>query len=233
MKSFYNRFVNFSSKDSLNFKLRQRRLHIFLSLINGVRRPVRVLDIGGSAFYWEHLFFSIPGVNPADFEITICNITEEQLKAESDTKARFKFAIADARNMPEFRSNEFDIVHSNSVIEHVGDFASMLKMSAEVRRVGRRYFVQTPNFYFPVEPHFKTVGFHWLPRTWRIWLVQRRKFGHLPKANDEQRAREIVDSAQLLDSWALGTCFPTGTVHREKFFGLTKSFVVVGIGDFP
>lgn len=55
--------------------------------------------------------------------------------------------------MKQFQDNEFDAVFSNSVIEHVGDYEAQRQMANEIMRVGKRYFVQTPNFYFPIEPH--------------------------------------------------------------------------------
>ena len=65
--------------------------------------------------------------------------------------------------MPEFTTGEFDVVFSNSVIEHVGDFDDQRRMADEVRRVGRRFFVQTPNRWFPLEVHTRLPFVHWLP----------------------------------------------------------------------
>ena len=63
----------------------------------------------------------------------------------------------------------FDIAFSNSVIEHLGEYESQRRFAEEIRRVGRKVWVQTPARWFLVEPHFLTVGIHWLPRS-----VQRR-----------------------------------------------------------
>ena len=72
----------------------------------------------------------------------------------------------DGRALP-FRDEAFDVVFSNSVIEHVGDAASQRRFAREVARVGRAYWVQTPNRWFPVEQHLLTPLVHWLPKSWQ------------------------------------------------------------------
>ncbi|MDH5644366.1 MAG: methyltransferase domain-containing protein [Candidatus Heimdallarchaeota archaeon] len=205
-------------------------MQLFLSQIANCKPPVSILDVGGTAIYWENLFFSIEGINREDFSITITNIDKDWLKKGVVEKqaGNYKFEVIDGRDMSRFSDGEFDIVHSNSVIEHVGDFNEQKRMAYEVRRVGRQHFIQTPNFYFPIEPHFCTAFFHWLPKRVRIRLVQARKMGHLPRAHNEDDAKNIVDSAQLANYEDMRILFPESTIHREKFLGLTKSFIVMG-----
>ena len=71
--------------------------------------------------------------------------------------------VGDAVDMPGISDGAFDVVFSNSVIEHVETYENQRRMAAEIRRVGRRYFVQTPNRHFPLEPHFLVPGFQLLP----------------------------------------------------------------------
>jgi len=119
-------------------------------------------------------------------------------------------------------------VHSNSVIEHVGGFEDQLKMALEVRRVGKQFFLQTPNYYFPIEPHFKAFFFHWLPRKLKVFLVSLLSIGHFPRAKNHRHAEEIVDSAQLTTFKEMEVMFPEAVIHREILLGLTKSFIVTG-----
>src|SRR3546814_12299335 len=91
-------------------------------------------------------------------------------------------------DLSEYADNSFDIVHSNSVIEHVGRWEQMKMMAAEVRRLAPVCYLQTPDFAFPLEPHFRTVAFHWLPEQARAALIQRRGFGFSQKRSEERRA---------------------------------------------
>jgi hypothetical protein len=119
----------------------------------------------------------------------------------------------------------FDIVFSNSVIEHVGDHHDQLRMAEEVRRVGKRYFVQTPNKYFPIEPHFLFPFFQFLPLGLRVRLMQNFHLGWFPKTPERQKAREIVTGIRLLDRCEFRSLFPDATIYDEKVLGITKSFV--------
>jgi 2-polyprenyl-3-methyl-5-hydroxy-6-metoxy-1,4-benzoquinol methylase len=127
-----------------------------------------------------------------------------------------------------FREREFDIVFSNSVIEHVGKYEQQAQMAKEVLRVGRRYFLQTPNRFFPIEPHFVFPLFQFLPVFLRIWLVSHFDLGWHKKASDTQEAVALANSIRLLTRRELKELFPGGTVYREKFYGLTKSFIIYG-----
>src|SRR5271167_2666102 len=72
------------------------------------------------------------------------------------------FVRADAADGLPFAEDEFDLVYCSSVIEHVPP-ARRAVFAAEIRRVGRGWFVQTPAWSFPLEPHALLPGAHWLP----------------------------------------------------------------------
>lgn len=82
------------------------------------------------------------------------------------------FVQADATARIPFGDREFDLVYCSSVIEHVPPERRMM-LAAEIGRVGRGFFVQSPAFTFPIEPHSLLPFVHWLPdplrrRYWRI-----------------------------------------------------------------
>jgi hypothetical protein len=191
---------------------------MFLDLVRSFGgRTLKILDVGGTQEFWE-------GMNFADtpHTITVLNLTSFVSR-----HAKIISVTGDARNMKEFGDGEFDIVFSNSVIEHLGTLENQNKMADEVRRIGKAYFVQTPNFYFPLEPHFLMPGFHWLPVKSRVQLVRQFNLGWYPRVKDEHAARVLVEEHRLLTAAEMRKLFPEAAIYREKFYGLTKSLVAI------
>jgi hypothetical protein len=98
-------------------------------------------------------------------------------------------------------------------------------MAAEVRRVGRGYYIQTPNRYFPLEPHFLLPGFQFLPLRLRVWLVRHFSLGWFPRIADARQALAEVAAIRLLSEAEFRALFPGAVIYKERYFGVTKSFV--------
>lgn len=75
--------------------------------------------------------------------------------------AQFEFVKGDATKL-EYPENSFDVVYSNSVIEHLFTKENQVRMANEIMRVGKKIYVQTPAKEFFVEPHLITPFIHWL-----------------------------------------------------------------------
>jgi 2-polyprenyl-3-methyl-5-hydroxy-6-metoxy-1,4-benzoquinol methylase len=147
-------------------------------------------------------------------------IVAVDLAPQTDTwldQANVTVRVADGTSLP-YADGEFPVVFSNSVIEHVPRELRPA-FAAEIRRVGRRYFVQTPNRYFPIEPHYQVPFFQFLPKRTQRWLKQRLTLGWHDKGHWED-----ID---LLSASELRRLFPDSVIHRERLFGLTKSLVAV------
>jgi SAM-dependent methyltransferase len=125
--------------------------------------------------------------------------------------------VADATKLP-FEDREFPLAFSSSVIEHVPKELQPA-FASEIRRVSERYYVQTPNRWFPIEPHYQFPFFHFFPERLQRWLNSRFTLGWRKKGSWEE--------ANLLSATDLSRLFPDGEIHREKLFGLTKSLMVV------
>ncbi len=207
--------------DSWATQIRKQRLSLFTSLVNTLPKPIKILDVGGRISFWESAGFLNGEVE--DIEITVLNLSV----AECGTvQPKIKQVIGDARNMEQFQTNEFDIVFSNSVIEHVGTYEDQRRMANEVMRVGKRYFIQTPYLYFPIEPHFVFPFFQFLPINIRVWLVRNFDLGWYKKVTDKQTARNLVTEINLLNTKKFVNLFPKATLYKEKFLVLTKSLIL-------
>lgn len=209
---------------SLATRMRRRRFAFFVSLLGRVKRPVRILDIGGTQEFWERM----GGGGLGDVRVTLLNLI-----ARPTGSPRFESVSGDARDLSEYPDASFDVAFSNSVIEHLGpDFADQRLMADEIRRVGKRYFVQTPNRHFPIEPHFLVPGFQFLPIRARTWALTHFNLGWYRKFGDVDAARREVESIALLTEHQLRRLFPGANIYRERFIGMTKSFVAYhGWGD--
>ena len=205
-------------RDSLACQLRRRRLALFLDLLDQLPRPLRILDVGGTFDFWETM-----GLDSFEHcSVALLNTKECRTAADN-----FTSVVGDARHMPQYEDGAFDVVFSNSVIEHVGGLDDQFRMATEIRRVGRFYFVQTPNRYFPVEPHFQFPCFQFLPRWSQLALLTRFSLGAYPRAGSTVQARDWVDEIRLLSRKEFAGMFPEARVVSEPFWGLSKSFMAI------
>lgn len=216
--------INNHKKQILNVssRFRERRfLNFFYPMVQKAaerKSSVRILDIGGTSTFWkDHINY----LEKFNIHITAANMEPQKEKVPNVT-----FIVSDARSLP-FDDKYFDIVHSNSTIEHVGRWADMERMANEVRRLSSCYFVQTPNFWFPLEPHFRSPLFHWLPESVRARLLSQMRLGFHPKAKSFQDAMHAVQSSQLIDRRQMKVLFPDAQIHSEKVLFLSKSLMAI------
>ncbi len=120
------------------------------------------------------------------------------------------FVRADATVRLPFEDNEFDLAYSSSVIEHIAP-ERRAAFARELRRVARGWYVQTPAFGFPVEPHALLPAAHWLP------LRARRLYWRLGAT------RLDPDEIHLLRRRELEALF--GRASPERFGPLVKSWI--------
>ncbi len=209
---------NFNDR-SVASRLRRQRFQIFIKIVDRLPGTISVLDVGGTEDYWVRVTSGSPVLER--LQVTLLNI---QLQPAS--LPNFKSVEGDARCMPQFADKQFDIVHSNSTIEHVGDFSDQKKMAQEVVRAGKYYYVQTPNRYFPIEPHFVFPFFQFLPIKARVWLVQHFRLGWFPVISDAQQAESEIKGIRLMTRREIKLIFRDAEIFDEKYLGITKSLIV-------
>ena len=213
------------SFDVYQNNFRRERMKVFMALVDKViaaRGSCRILDLGGVNKYWQGLE---PVWRGRKLDITLVNNDNHEHILNSSSV--FSHLFGDVRDLGRIESRSFDVVHSNSVIEHVGTWEDMKKMAAEARRLAPSYFIQTPNYWFPYEPHFRMPVLHWLPRPMQVALVMAKGRGFFPKAETVDAAHGMLASCSLIDARSMQALFPDAEIRREAFGPLTKSLMAV------
>jgi hypothetical protein len=194
---------------------RHKRMKTFLELFQPTPQT-RILDLGGLPRFWQ-------GV-PMPAQVTIVNLQplppyEAQFLTPNQT-----FVTGDATAL-EWADEEFDLVFSNSVIEHLGTWENQVAFARECRRLGKGYWVQTPAREFPVEPHYITLCLHWFPKN-----VQRRLlryfsvWGWLARPRPEA-VEATLGELRLLTRREFTALFPDRRILTERTLGMPKSYM--------
>jgi SAM-dependent methyltransferase len=209
----------------LQQSFRAKRMRRFLRVFPHAGRS-RVLDVGGTAEIWEQT----PG---AAGRVFLLNMPRAAAGKESTTA---EVIYGDGCRLP-FADAAFDIVFSNSAIEHVGDSQAQQRFANEIRRTGRGYWVQTPNRYFPVEMHLLTPFVHLLPQSWRAFIVRRFtvwQWIHRPTPDRKQfYVEHFISDIRLLSAADMQRLFPDAVILRERFLLFTKSLVAYRLSSDP
>ncbi|MBO0905854.1 SAM-dependent methyltransferase [Jiella sonneratiae] len=214
-----------SNPHSIERRFRANRFRHVRRLLEAAleeRERIEVLDLGGTEAYWA---IAEDFLSEHRGRIGITLVNNEPIEAPKDPVFRPVFGDACDGNL--FGGKRFDLVHSNSVIEHVGEEHRMRAFADNVRRLSDRYFIQTPNYWFPLEPHFRVVGFQWMPLRLRAALMRRANLGFFPRAKTAEEAWNNVAEIRLLDKKLMRRLFPEADLREERVAGLTKSLMAV------
>jgi hypothetical protein len=202
-------------------RARAQRIEELIETIFSARGEVRIIDLGGDPAYWRRIF------DREFLEARRVSVTLINPMPYASDDPMLTCVAGDACALEEHPDLSFDMVHSNSVVEHVGDWPRMEAFAAEVRRLAPAYYVQTPYYWFPYEPHYSSLFFHWSPEPMRARALLRRRHGFSEKCSDMGEAMREVQEARLLDKQQFRFLFPDAEHYDEKAAGLTKSLIAV------
>jgi hypothetical protein len=214
---------------SYSARQRRRRGAVFLERL----RPApadRILDLGSED--GSH----IATILGRGYDVTIADIDEEAVESGHGKFGFTPFVVPEDGTLP-VADGHFDIVFCSSVIEHAtvdktdlrqysstrefrrAAWARQQRLAEEIRRIGRRYYVQTPYRYFPIESHT------WFPAV--IVLVPRRLQIRLIDCLNRFWPKKTVPDFNLLTPSEMHALFPDAEVLYERSFGLLKSMIAV------
>jgi hypothetical protein len=189
-------------------RARARRLRL-LNTVVAFKPGLRVIDLGGTTEIWS--LVDVP------LDITIVNLPGIEVDRSAAGPHRIRFVEGDATAL-DYPDMSFDLVFSNSVIEHVGGQEAQERFSGEARRLAPNYCIQTPSIWFPLEPH-SGVPFWWfLPKAMRQWH-HRRLAQRLPAFND------MLLGTTVLRKSAISALFPDAQIVTERVLMIPKSYI--------
>ncbi len=209
-------FAPSDNPKSIGAKFRARRLKKFEKLFFrnfNPEKPIHILDVGGTDYFWKcSQVPNIPGVT-----ITLLNLQQEKT-----SHPHIQSLVGDGIAMKEFEDKKFDLVFSNSVIEHVYNYENQAKMASEILRVGKRYFIQTPNKHFPIEAHYAIPFAQYLPKRLVLFFLTKTRVSRMTKWKKED-AQQYLDEIRLLNEKDMKRLFPDSKILKERTLGMTKS----------
>jgi ubiquinone/menaquinone biosynthesis C-methylase UbiE len=205
---------------------RERKLELFEKQVSPAAHE-KVLDLGAQV-----------SSNPADVQfidrypwkenITAANISQDFLDVVKKRYPSIHTELADARRLP-WPDKHFDIVFSNAVIEHVGDFADQRQMASEIMRVGKRWFITTPNRWYPFEFHMRMPLVTWLPG--QFYLRFSKIVHYSPYLRKYIFGRRYGGQLRLMSARDLKKCFPSSRIIRQRVTFMAETLIVVGPAD--
>ena len=187
---------------------------------------VRLLDLGGRFEFWRR--FGLEFLDRHGVEIAILNLTPGESGDRADIPPNIRFLVGDA-TATGFDDASYDVVMSNSVVEHLGTWEAMIAFADETRRLAPTYYCQTPNFWFPIDPHyFKAPLFHWMPRPTRAWMLRTFPIATAGRASSIRKSYAMTDYARLLSRTQMRDLFPDACMVPERVLGVfVKSWTAV------
>lgn len=193
------------------------------------RKNLRILDLGGTREFWIANARFLPEGKIASIDLINQSFDGDHLQTGESFQIRSH--IGDIRSIAQFPDGKFDLVFSNSSIEHVGNLRDQLAMSKVVQTMAEHHFLQTPARRFPIEPHFQIPFFQFLPLGWRTFLHQHLRCGFMGREPNWLEARIACEDTRLLSRRELETLFPLSRILPERVFGLVKSWMVTNLPE--
>ncbi len=175
-----------------------------------------IIDLGGRVDTWANA-----EVRPA--HVHVVNLEP----APPDVPPWAEVDHGDACALPApISTRRYDLVFSNSVLEHVGGHERRLRFAEAVHALADAHWVQTPYRYFPIEPHWLAPGMQLLPVRGRAFVARYWPLGHTPAESYRDAVHQVLWT-ELVDRAQMRHYFPHSKIKTERLAGLTKSLIAV------
>jgi hypothetical protein len=201
---------------SIGQRMRARRWEWFQAEFPDIG-SMSVIDLGGTAEAWLRAPVRPASVHVVNLEPEPAEPVASWIRADQ----------ADACNLPDrIGRGSYDLVFSNSVIEHVGGHVQRMRFAESVHKLASVHWVQTPYRYFPVEPHWLFPGLQFMPLALRARLSYHWPLVHT-KAGSFSEALQASMEVELVSRTEMRFYFPKSDIRAERGLGLVKSLVAI------
>jgi SAM-dependent methyltransferase len=204
---------------------RAQKLELFNRVISPTKE-MKLLDVGAQIDPNGNGDRQLIDVYPWKNNISVVNISAEHISTIKKRYPEIEAVIGDACELP-WPDKSFDVVYSNAVIEHLGSFERQKKMAAEIMRVGKQWFVTTPNRWFPFEFHMRLPLVTWLPGNGYLRVGNIISYNHIRGKYMTGAKRSDL---RLMSAGELGKCFPGSNIIKQRVTFMAETLVAVG-GD--
>ena len=202
---------------------RRRRFELFLKAMQPKRSDI-LLDVGGYPDFWA--------AQPQPVaRIDSLNLHRLSWDARPFPNHNIQTLIGDgcAIAMPD---KSYDIGFSNSVIEHVCTWERQQEFAAEIRRVARDLWVQTPAYACPIEPHYMTPFVHYLPRSVQKVILRWGTVWGWVERPDAGKIKAMLETIRLLRKSEMRALFPDCEIMTERMLWvIPKSYIAIRRGE--
>lgn len=209
----------------LSYISRQRKLELFYKTMTPSEQT-KVLDVGAEVNPHGDRGLQLIDSYPWKSNLSAINLSLEHISSIKRHYPEIDARVGDACQLP-WPDKYFDIVYSNAVIEHLGHLKRQKKMADEIVRVGKRWFVTSPNRRYPFEFHMRLPLVTWLPGHSYLWVGRIISYDH---ANKRYMFGLDHTGLRLMAASELKCCFPNSKVIKHRVTFMAETLIVVG-GD--
>lgn len=207
---------------------RQKRSRLFFQFMAEFNdKPIRIIDLGGTAAFWEDWGIT----SDHHVEITLINNhhIDTTQKGYDHSIPFIKEQIKDVNELETHDFYGYDLIFSNSMIEHLESNALQKRLCEVIEASGLPYFIQTPNKKSLVDPHFPhplVPFFAAYPKRLQATLLTIHHFNGGTRAVSHQEAWQRLKYYTPLSKTGFERLLPEGTLTAESFLGIAPSLVM-------
>jgi len=207
----------------LSEESRKRKLRLFHDLVAPMEK-MRILDVGAEIDPEGKKSLQLIDSYPWKHRLSAINLSSKHISAIKQHYPQVEAVVGDALELP-WPDKHFDAVYSNAVIEHLGTFEKQQRMASEIMRVGKVWFVTTPNRWFPFEFHMRLPLVTWLPAHGYLLAGRLISYNHVTRRYTRGFIRRNL---RLMTASELRRCFPKSTVLKQSVTFMAETLNVFG-----